>query len=228
MNGVKRIFLEAWKSLEQGFDLLWGNLSSGIPTLIVALLLVVLGSLIAIYIGDFVSSILKKGGLDKAFDNVLSPISKLLNTKINSSKLIGDTIEWVLLVVVLIATFNLLKLNEVVVFFTQLVSYFPSIFVAAFIMVVGYLLATLAANLINLLTKGEHVYLGNFARAVIYIFSAITASTIVFTPLVHVFKMFLRDAGISGFKTDVLFVGLVVLFVFASKNTVTKWFEKLF
>lgn len=228
MQGVKRVFLDAWKSLDQGFDLLWGNLSSGIPVLIVALLLVVIGSLIAIYAGDFITSILKKAGLDKALDNICSPISKLLNTKINSSKLIGDTVEWILLVIVLIATFNLLKLHEVVIFFTQLISYFPNIFVASFIMVVGYLLATLAANLITVLTKGEHAYLGNFARAVIYMFSAITAGTIVFVPLAGAFKMFLRDVGIAGFKTDVLFVGLVVLFVFASKNTVTKWFEKLF
>ena len=228
MHLTKGILLEAWNSLQHGFNLLWGNLSHGLPTLIVALLLVVVGSLIAIYLGDLVSSMLKKGGLDKALENVLSPISKLLNTKINSAKLIGDTVEWVLLATVLIATFNLLKLSEVVIFFTQVLSYLPNIFVGVFIMIVGYLLATLVANVITLLTKGEHAYLSNFARTVVFIFAAISALSIVLTPLAIAFGHLLAELHIAKNRADVIFIGLVVLLVLASKNTVTKTIEKLF
>lgn len=228
MRTLKNVLREVWSNLDQGFDLLWGNICSGLPTLIVALILVVLGSLIAVYVGDLITSIIKKGGIDKPLEGALSPISKLLNTKINSAKLIGATIEWLLLITVLIATFNLLKLNAVVSFFIQALSYLPSIFVAVFIMIVGYLIATFTANVVKILTKGEHGYLSNLARITIFTFSAISASSVVLIPLVGAFSRLLRELHFSTMKKEAVFIGVVVLLVFAFKNLVTKTVEKLF
>lgn len=228
MGHMKSILTESLHCLQQGFGLLWGSISHGLPTLIVALLMVVIGSLLASYIGELISSIMKKAGIDKSIDSILSPISKLVDARINSAKLVGETVKWVLLITVLIATFNMLKLSAVVSFFKSALSYLPSVFVAVFIMIVGYLLANLVANLIAILTKNEHAYLTNLSKAAVYTFSGIAALSIVLTPLASALGRFLGELHISSSRSDALFIGLVVLLVLASKNLVTKVVEKLF
>lgn len=224
---MKRILAEAWNSLGQGFGLLCDKLCTGLPTFIVALLMVTIGFIICVWIGDFIASVIKKSGVDKPLESALTPVSKLLDTKINSSKLIGETVEWVLLITVLIATFRMLKLYAVIDFFVQALSYIPAIFVAVFVMVVGYLIAKLVRGLINLLLKREQAYLAKASSAAIFLFASITALTIAVTPLVVGFASFVNGLPISDRKVDAVFIAVVVLLAYGCRNFVTKKVEKL-
>lgn len=224
---MKRICADALNCLGQGFDLLWDKLSSGLPTFIVALLMIVIGFVVAMWLGDFIGGLIKKSGIDKPVESALTPISKLVDSKINASKLIGETVKWVLLITVLIATFKMLKLFAVIDFFTQALLYVPSIFVAVFIMIVGYLLASFIADIISLLTKKEQAYLPKAARTAIFLLAAIVSLSIAVTPLVVAFAQFLNGLPISDSKINAIFIGLVVLLAYGARNVVTKKIEKL-
>lgn len=220
MGVLKGAFTHAWSSLVDGFNLLWKSIYTILPNLVIALLVLIIGSIVAFYIGDLITSIIKKAKVDKPIETILSPVSKLSDTKINSSKLVGETVKWILLISVLVATFNLLGLRQVVTFFNQLLSYLPNIFIGVFMMVVGSLVATFVASLVAIITKQD--YLTNISRFAVNALATIAAITIIFTPVASALGSLLAHLPMSGVKSDALFIGLVVLFVFAFKDMAVK------
>ena len=220
MELIKASFTNAWGNLVDGFNMLWKSIYSVLPSLIIALIVLVVGSLVACYVGDLITSIIKKAKVDKPIETILSPVSKLSDTKINSSKLVGETVKWILLISVLIATFNLLGFRQVVTFFNQLLSYMPNIFIGVFMMVVGSLVATFVASLVAIITKQD--YLANISRFSVNALATIAAITIIFTPVASALGNLLAHLPISGANSNALFIGLVVLFVFAFKDMAAK------
>lgn len=227
MGAIKASLLNAWNNVVDGFNLLWKSIYMVLPNLIIALIVLVIGSLVAFYVGDLISSLMKKAKVDKPIETVLSPVSKLSDIKINPSKLVGETVKWLLLGSVLIATFNLLGLRQVVAFFSQLLSYLPSIFIGVFIVIVGSLVSTFVASLVGMVTKQDYlVNMVNISRFAVNALATIAAITVIFIPVAYELGRFLSRLPMSDMKSDVLFIGLIVLFVYAFKDMAVKIVQK--
>lgn len=232
MEVIKRIIINSWNSLQEGFGLLFEKLSTVLPSIVLALFVLIIGSLIAIFFGHLTSNLIKKTKLDNFFEKTIFRPLEGLGIKIHISNLLGEGVKWFLLFAVLIATFDLAKMSKVITFFTQALNYLPNVFVAVFIMIVGSLLASFTVGLVTVLTKGEHEYLATTAKVSIYAFSAIAAFSQLLAPLVVSLNRFITQMQISQTKSDALFIGIVAFCVLAfglgCKNMAQNMVEKAY
>lgn len=226
MDILKAISADAWHSLHASFDLLWSKLSSIVPSILLVLLVLAIGLKVADLLTRYIDKIVKKSKIDILLDNIISPVTKLTETKIHTSTIIEVTVKWFLIALVLIAGFNLADLNEVVDFFNQALGYLPNLFIATLIILVGTLLAKLASAIIGLVSKSTG--LASTAKAAVNTLAFIAALGQIATPLMASLNRFVAHLSLSHLQADVLFIGLLVLILYASKNVVIKAVENLY
>src|SRR3990167_8596164 len=103
---------EIWSdTLIMSFQDLWGGVIGFAPKLIVAIIIFVIGLLIASIIGRFVDKIIKSLRVDKAFQSV--GVDEMLHKggfTLNSGHFIGGLVQWVFVVVFFFSSFGIFGL----------------------------------------------------------------------------------------------------------------------
>ena len=125
------------------FQNLWGGVIGFAPKLIIAIIVFVIGLLVASIIGKFVDKIIGSLRVDSAFKSV--GVDEMLHKggfTLNSGAFIGDLVKWFLVIVFLVASLDILGLTEVNDFLKNVVlGYLPNVIVAALILVVAAFIA---------------------------------------------------------------------------------------
>lgn len=225
MNILKGISTNAWDSLSHSFNMLWSILSPILLPLVFVLVFLAIGLWIAEFLGDKLGTLVKKSNVDSFIDKVLAPVLEITETKINTANVINGTIKWFLIGMVLIAGLEMADLDGVLSFFSLVVHYLPSIFSAALIILAGSMLANLAGTVVGFVSSGNFP---TTARVAVNALALITALSLVITPIVGSLSKFIGNLALSRMQSDVLFVGLIILALLASKNVVTKTVENLY
>lgn len=225
MKILNAITTNAWESLGSSFNLLWSKLSPILVPLAFILVFLAIGLYLAGFIGDKVAVLVKKSKIDTLLDRVLAPTLKFTGTKVSSATLINGTIKWFLIALVLIAALDLADFHGVISFIGQIIGYLPNVFVAALIIIAGSMLADLAAYLVSLITKNGF---SSTARVAVNALALIAALSQIVTPIIGSLSQFIGQLSLSKLQADVLFIGLIVLALFASKGAVTKIVENLY
>ncbi|QQG38692.1 MAG: hypothetical protein HYS32_03755 [Candidatus Woesearchaeota archaeon] len=117
---------------------LWESFVRVIPGLIGAVIILIIGYLVAYVLGHAFRIILEKVGLDKGLENAHA-ISRVGKTKI--SAVLGDVIKWYILIIFLGAAVDLLKLGLLSDLLQSFVLWLPNLIAAILIALVGILLA---------------------------------------------------------------------------------------
>lgn len=122
---------------------LWLDFISFIPNLIAALVVFFIGWAIAVAVGRLVEKLLVILRINQAFDNIkgLKNAAARASLKINIPLLFGEIVKWFLIVVFLLASTDILGLEDVAAFLRQVLSYIPNVVVAALILVIATVLA---------------------------------------------------------------------------------------
>lgn len=225
MKFVNEILTSGWGSLHASFNLLWSKISPILLPLVLIVLFLSIGLLIVNFISDKFGAIVKKVKLDNALDRVIAPVLKFTGTKLNLSSIVVESVRWFLIGTVLIAGLKLANLGSVIDFFNQALAYLPNIFASALILIVGSLIANLAAFIVGTVSKG------NFAttsKVAVNALALIAALSQLITPLIGSLSQFIGHLSLSKIQADVLFIGILVLALLASKNIVTKTVESLY
>src|SRR3989344_1767253 len=120
-------------TLIMSFQNLWGGVIGFAPKLIVAIIIFVIGLLVASIIGRFVDKIIKSLRVDKAFQSVgVDEMLRKGGFTLNSGHFIGGAGKWVLGIVFFVASLDNLGLNQVNDFLKNVVlGYLPNVIVAA-------------------------------------------------------------------------------------------------
>ena len=117
----------------------------------------IIGALLILLIGWIIARIVKRvsvKGLKLVKFNYLtekSGIEKFLEkggVKVTSIDIIGTLIYWIIMLVVILATLNSLKLTAASTLFNQIMLYIPNIIVAILILVIGIYLARLVSQVL--------------------------------------------------------------------------------
>lgn len=122
---------------------LWIQVAGFLPNIIVAVVVFFVGWAIAAAIGRVVEKVLVVLRINQAFENLkgLKRAVEQAGLKLNIAYLVGETFKWFLLVVTLLATTDILGLQEVSQFLTSVLLYIPNVVVAAVILVISVVLA---------------------------------------------------------------------------------------
>lgn len=148
--------LDPWtQSLVTAMTALWTKVANFIPNLFVALILVLLGFVVAKLLDTLLSKLLAKLGLDRLM--VGTGLNKLLarvGIQVPISTLIGKIVYWFVLLVFMVSAAESLGLERVSATLDVLALYIPKVFGAALVLIIGILLAQLLNGVVRGAAEG--------------------------------------------------------------------------
>jgi hypothetical protein len=155
------ITVDALKDLGAGFV-------SFVPALIGAIIVFVIGWLIAAGIGRLITEILKRVRFNQIFEkgNWDEALAKA-DIKVNASAFIGAIIKWILVIVFLLAAVEVLGLDQFADFLKNVLNYLPNVIVAALIFVVTVILVDIVDKLVRASVERMRVGYGQMVSAVV-------------------------------------------------------------
>lgn len=131
------------------------NLGDFLPTLLGAILVLVVGLILAYVIAWAIKGLLSKTGVDDRIDSLVNNGS---NSSISISKWISDGVFWLIALLAVIGFLNALDLTVVSEPLSNLVTtvleYLPRLFSAGILLVVAWAIATVVKTLVNKALEG--------------------------------------------------------------------------
>jgi len=202
------MILKTWSEvLAQSFQDLWAGVISFVPNLIVAVIIFIAGWVVGSLLGRVVSQIVKSLKVDNALKSAGS--ETLLNKagfRLNSGKFLGGLVKWFIIIVFLVASFDVLGLDKVNSFLQQVVLlYLPQVIVAVLILLVAALIAEAMQSIVKGSAKAAEIksanFLGNVTKWSIWVFAILMA---------------LYQLGVAAAFVQTLFTGFVVALALAT------------
>jgi small-conductance mechanosensitive channel len=192
--------------LRTSFQDLWMGVVSFVPNLVVAIIIFLAGWFLAAFLGKVIAQAIKAVKLDKALQ--ATGLEKTLENagfKLDSGAFLGGLVKWFVIIVVLVATLQVLGLTQVNEFLSGVVlSYLPNVIVAALILIVATILADAVQKIVSGSAKAAGVtssgFLGAVAKWAIWIFAILAA---------------LYQLGVAGVFAQTLFTGIIAMLVIA-------------
>lgn len=148
----------------------FGNrLMGAIPSILGAILILLLGWLFAKLISNGISRLLKLVKFDKLADKIgATDLLERASVALTPSQLVGKFIYWILLLVVIISASDALGWNAVSEEVSKLLSLLPNILVAIVFFVVGTYIATFVRDIIRGATASLGISAGKIISNVVF------------------------------------------------------------
>lgn len=162
---------------ESLFDL-WQGFLNFIPALFVAIIVFVVGWLISEAIGKLVTRVLDILKLNQIFEKAnWREALEAAEIKISLTGFIGEIIKWILVIVFLAISVEILGLVQFATLLGQLINWLPNLVIAVAIFVVAVIVADLLDRVIRASVKKIGIkyvgFLGALVRWAIYIFAVL-------------------------------------------------------
>ncbi|MFP6850719.1 MAG: mechanosensitive ion channel domain-containing protein [Pseudomonas sp.] len=154
----------------------WGPIAAFIPRLFGAMVVVLLGFVVAKFLDTLLSKLLAKIGLDRLMAGTgLTKILSRAGIQVPVSTLIGKIVYWFVLLIFLVTAAESLGLERVSATLDVLALYLPKVFGAALVLLAGVLLAQLVSGLVRGAAEGVGLDyangLGRIAQGLVIIIS---------------------------------------------------------
>jgi hypothetical protein len=139
-----------------------------VANLILAIVVFVIGYLIAIAIGSVVTEILKSLRFNKLFEKEgWSKALQRANIDVHPAEFIGAIFKWVFVIVSLLIAVDILKLQQFGMILTEVLNYLPNVIVAALIFVVAVIISDIVEKIIRVTVEKMRVGYGYVAASII-------------------------------------------------------------
>lgn len=195
------VFQNTGAVVANSLQTLWVGVIGFIPELIVALIIFVIGWIIASLLARAVEQVIAAVKLDSALRGagVEATLTRAGFT-LNSGRFLGALVKWFIIVVFLVAALDVLQLDQVTMFLRQVVlGYLPQVIVAVLIMLVAVVIAEAMRKVVVGSAKAAGLrsagFLGAVTKWAIWIFALLAA---------------LLQLGIAVTFLQTLFTGVVV------------------
>lgn len=186
-------------SLSYAFSQILAGIIGFIPSLLGAIILFLLGLLVAGWLKTLIVSLLSKTKIDGLSKN--EAIKEFLKNAQISGKIeviVGEIIRWFVIVLFFIASINILGLTSVSQFLSDIISGIPTLLAAVIILVVGIIIA----GFLEKMVKGS---LGSKDPA----FSRLMGKIVSYATLVLFVLAALSQLGIGRFFIETTFTGFI-------------------
>ncbi len=219
--------IETWGvGLGESFQTIGTGVAAFIPKIVVALIIFIAGWVVGAVLGRVVSQIIKSLKVDKVLQGAgAEDILSRAGFRLNSGAFLGGLVKWFVIIVFLVASLDVLGLEQVNVFLGQVVlGYLPQVIVAVLILLIGAVLADSMQKIVIGSAKAAEIktanFLGGVTRWSIWIFVILIA---------------LSQLGIASQFMFTLFTGFVAMlalagglaFGFGGRDAAEKYIEKL-
>jgi hypothetical protein len=159
---------------------LWGKVAGFVPQLIAAIVVFLVGWLIAILLGKLAWHIVRAIRLDQGLEAIgFKKVWERSGYKLNTPLFFYELVKWFFIIVFLMAATDILNLVQVTQFLRTVVSYIPNVIIAALVLLIGALLARFLEGLVRGSVKAAQLVsanvLGSIAKWSVLIFSLLVA-----------------------------------------------------
>jgi len=168
-------------ALNQAFYNMVYGLGKYLPDLIIAIVIFIIGWIIAVLIARAVEQLIDALHVDQALRAAgTERILEHAGFTLSSGRFIGILVKWFIIVVFLVASLNVLHLNQVNVFLNSVVLvYLPRVIAAVLILLVAAVLAEATNRVVTGSAKAAHLISANFlgvvAKWAIWVFAILAA-----------------------------------------------------
>ena len=147
---------------------LWMGFLNFIPALIGSVVVFGIGWFIAVGVGKLVSEVLKKLNFNRMFEKgVWKEALEKAEFKIDAAGFIGIVVQWVLVIVFLLAAVEILGLTKFAEFLNSVLAYLPNVIVAAFIFVVAVIIADLMEKVLRAAVESMKMGYGHLVGVIV-------------------------------------------------------------
>ncbi len=162
------------------FSSLWGSVGAFLPRFLVALVLFLVGWLLAIILAKVVWHAVKFLQLDRGLESIgLRSVVERSGHKLDSGLVFYHLVKWFVVILALMVASNILGLDEVTQFLQTVAFYIPNVFIAALILLVGVMVARFLESLVRGSVRAASLASGNFlgmlTRWAVLVFSFLIA-----------------------------------------------------
>lgn len=184
---------------------LWYGFVATVPKILLAIIVFIIGWVIASTLGKLVMAGVDALKLDKLFAGAgANEALARAGWKLHIGGVIGWLVKWLIVIAFFIASVNILGLTQVSAFLSEILAYIPQIIIAVLVLVAG----TIVADFVRKLVSGSAAIanvrsarmIGTIAYYAIWILAIVTA---------------LDKLGIFGYFGQILFTGLVLMLAIA-------------
>jgi small-conductance mechanosensitive channel len=198
-----------WQVFQEAITTSWEDVITRvinfIPELVGAVVILVIGWIVAVLLDRLFDRILRSIGLQDLFEKIKAEeLVKRTGIELDATALLGRLVKWIILLIAFLAAADILGLARVAEFFGDILAYIPNVIVAVAILVVASVLATFLAEVVKAsLRAGRLAYssfLGELVRWAIWIFAILVA---------------LYQLGVATGMIATLFTGLVAMLAIA-------------
>ncbi len=196
------MLLNTWgEVLTLSFQNLWVGVINFVPNLIVAVVILIIGWLLGALLGRAVWQVFRSLKVDEALRRAgFEAFVRRGGMDLDSGAFVGALVKWFVIVVFLVAAFDVLGLSQVNIFLQDVVlGYLPRVIVAALVLLVGGVVGDVTGRVVATAARTASVSSAHFAGAIakwaIWIFAILVA---------------LSQLGIAAAFSQTLFTGLVI------------------
>ncbi len=201
------MFVQTWgDTVMASLQGLWGTVLGFLPALVAALIVVIVGWVIAAALGRVVWQIVAAVHVDQLFErlNFKKPLERA-GLKLNTGKFLGELVKWFLILVFVMAAADILGLAEVTSFLQLVIAYIPNIIVATLILLAGaafatflYKLVRASADTAGLASSGFVASVAKWTVLVFAMFAALDQLGVARTFIMTVLQGFVAMLAIAG------------------------------
>lgn len=178
---------------------LWGKFINFLPALLGAVLVFVIGWIIAGILGKVAEKVIKIIKVDQVVERLkVGEKFKNAGIELSVSKFFGELVKWFLILVFLMAATDILGLDQVTGFLNDIINYLPNVVVATIILSVAVLVGNLVHRVVRSSTMAAGIMSASFLAALskwsIVIFGLLAA---------------LIQLGIAVSLVNTIFIGII-------------------
>jgi len=201
------MFIQTWgDALTSSLQGLWLGLVAFVPKLIFAILIFIIGWAIGAVVSRALAQVINALKVNKLFESVgAKNMLDRAGFRLDLGRFIGEVAKWFIVLVFLMASLDVLGLNQVNVFLREVVlGYLPRVFIAAILIVI----ATLVSDAIKRFVEGSAAAMG--------VHSARMAGTVAKWAIwIFVIIIVLSELGIAPAFMQILFTGIIAMLALA-------------
>ncbi len=156
----------------------WESFLLFLPKVFGAIIVFVIGWFLSAGLGKLVAEILKKIKFDRIFEKAgWREAFRKAEIKVSPSEFVGAICKWILIIVFLFASVEILGFVQFASFISRIIAWLPNLLVAIVIFIVAVILADITEKLIKASVKkmdiGYAGFLGTVVRFSIYTFAVL-------------------------------------------------------
>lgn len=187
------------------FQVVWEKLFLTLPNIFLAIVVFIVGWVLAAAIGKVVKTIVAATKIDSALAKLkVDQVSSRLGLRLDTGKFIGELVKWFLIIAFLLVSSDILGLSAVSQFLNSILLYIPNVIIAAIILLVAALVANFLQRIVTASASAANLTAANFAGIVVK-----------WAILIVGFLVAVDQLGIAQAYLGTLYTGIVAMLAIA-------------